>query len=384
MTSPTLESALARVQKIAVFFGAAGTLVCIAGFWTSSHNFAFSYLIAFLYWTGIFLGALPILMIHNLTGGNWGLAVRRTLETQARQIPFLIFVFLPILFLARELYPWLNPEVLRHDAILQAKQVYLNLPFFTFRSVMYFLVWSGMAFLVIRDFKVHDTLIERRSQASGLGLVLYVLTITFSSLDWGMSLEPHWSSTIYGFIFMIGQTLSGFAFVILTALVLSKYEPFTTILPENRRHDLGTLLFVFIMLWAYVSLSQFLIIWSGNIPELTPWYYRRFHGGWQIVGILLPVFHFLVPFFLLLMRALKKNVKSLTAIVVLILVMRWVDLFYILKPASSETILFHPLDLAAMAAVGGWLVALFASRLKNASLALEADPLWHKKSGGHS
>lgn len=378
MALPMLDQKLLAIRKLGLVIGVIGTLICAFGFFVMPHHFASSYLLAFLYWTGVILGSLPVLMVHNLTGGNWGYPIRRILGTTARLIPWLLLFFVPLLFCLGRLYPWMDPQVVQHDSLLQDKAFYLNPSFFTFRTVFYFLTWSFLAYAVTQDFKLHPALRDRKSQASGLGLIFYVLTVTFFSIDWAMSLEPHWNSTIYGFIFLIGQTLSGFAFATLTALVLRKSEPLSKTLTEDRRHDLGTLLFVFIMLWAYMSLSQFLIIWSGNLPETTPWYIRRFHGGWQIHSIFNVLFHFFVPFFFLLMKAVKRNPRTLMAIAALLLFMRWVDLFWYIKPVFSETWTLHFLDVAALAAIGGWFVVLLTSRLRKIDLVLAGDPAAQK------
>ncbi len=378
MSPLTLDRELLKIRKFGFGLAILGTLVCAFGFFAMPNDFASSYLLAFLYWTGIILGSLPVILIHNLTSGNWGRPIRRILETVARLIPCLLVFFLPLLFCLGRLYPWMDAQVMQHDTMLQEKAFYLNPSFFTFRAVFYFSTWSFLAFAVTQNFKTHPALTNRKSQASGLGLVFYALTVTFFSIDWAMSLEPHWNSTIYGFIFLIGQTLSGFAFATLLALILSKTEPLSKILTTDRRHDMGTLLFVFIMLWAYMSLSQFIIIWSGNLPETTPWYIRRFHGGWQIHSVLNVLFHFFVPFFLLLMKSIKRNPKSLMGVASLLLFMRFVDLFWYIKPVFSETWKIHFLDVAAPAAIGGWFLVLLTTQLRKIDLILPDDPIAQK------
>ena len=353
-----------KIQRVCLRLGTAGLVISLAYFFFDRKTLAHAYLVSFLYWTEILLGSMAVIMIHNITGGRWGKPIRPILETATRCIPWLLLFFLPIVFMLKDLYVWLDPHVLMHDELIKEKQLYLNMPFFTFRTAFYFIVWSALAFVVTKDFRLHEAVAERRRQASGLGLVILAFTVTFSSLDWAMSLEPHWNSTIYGFILLVGMTLSGFAFSVLLAGLFSQADPQKYTLAPERSHDLGTLLFVFVMLWAYVSLSQFLIIWSGNIPELVPWYIERLHGGWQVVAIALVLFHFAVPFFLLLMRPIKKNPRTLLAIAGLLLGMRWVDLFWYIKPVMSKTFSLHPADAASLFAIGGFILFLVFKRLE--------------------
>ncbi len=373
----------------ALIIGLLGAALSAAGFWMDPKSFAIAYLTSFLFWLGLVIGCFPLVMIHHLTGGAWGYPVRRIFETLLGLIPFLALAFIPVLLNLQELYSWARPEVVAHDKILQDKVLYLNESSFTARAVFYFATWILFAFLLTalskRFQKDQDRATFGHLQGlSGAGLIVYGLTVTFASVDWGMSLEPHWFSTIYGLLFMVGQTVAAFAFAIFMAVHLQKRKLLSDVMTPDRSHDLGNLLFAFIMLWAYISLSQFVIVWSGNLAEETPWYIRRFGGGWQVLSLLLTFLHFILPFFLLLGRDIKRNPPSLAVIAGIILAMRWVDIYWIIKPALYENITFHWLDLTTFAAIGGLSLAILFQKMTRESLTLSYDPLIQNKDGKDS
>lgn len=374
------NSKLRTASLAALTLGAAGCAAAAMGFLSGRTGFAQSYLTAFLFWIGTALGVLPLIMLHHLTDGNWGYPIRRLMEVIAGTLPFFVLAFLPVAACMPQLYLWARPEAVAADALLQQKQLYLNVPGFFWRAGFYFLVWGALAYGLLRGSRAyekdHSPKVQDKLQViSGLGLVAYGLTVTFAAVDWAMSLEPHWYSTIYGFIFLIGQTLSGFAFVILLARCLSDKGPLTPAINSLRVHDLGKLMFAFIMLWAYIAISQFVITWSGNLKEEIPWYLRRFHGGWQTLGLALPLFHFAAPFILLLSRDLKRSFHTLAPIAGWILFMRFVDVYWLVKPAFSETFSFSWMDLACMAGLGGLWIAWVLHGVRSTSLLLNHDPL---------
>jgi hypothetical protein len=344
--------------------GISAALLSVIGLLLSREQFFRSYLLAYLFWLGIALGCLGVSMLHNLTGGAWGMVIRRLLESATRTLPLLALLFLPILAGTRDLYEWSRPDAVAADALLRHKSAYLNVPFVIVRAALYFAVWLLAAHGVNRWSRVQeertDPAIERKVKLlSAPGILLYVLTMTFASIDWVMSLDPRWFSTIYGVLFIVGQALSAFAFAICVVVLLRDRAPFAGIVSKVHLHDLGNLLFAFLMLWAYASLSQLLIIWSGNLPEEIPWYLRRFTGGWEWVGYALILFHFAVPFFLLLVRRMKRSAVALARVAASILVMRFVDLFWMVTPEfHHDGIRLHWLDLAIPVALGGiWLAA---------------------------
>jgi hypothetical protein len=368
----------------ALVVGLAGLAVSGVGLLASPAQFFRSWLFAFLFWLGIAIGCQSILMIQHLTGGLWGLVIRRILEAGSRTLRYAWLLFLPVAFGLPYVFVWANHETLAadhhlHEAV-RLKAAYLNAPFFLGRAVFYFAVWAGLAYLLSRLSVQQDrgwtiAAARRLRGLSGGGLLLMGLTITFASVDWGMSLDPRWFSTIYGVLFMVGQALSAMALCIVVLARLAGEPPLERAVSAQVLHDLGKLLFAFVMLWAYVNLSQFLIIWSGNLPEELPWYLERLQGGWRALALLLVVAHFALPFLMLLSRDVKRNASLLAGVAVGILVMRLVDLFWLVGPELHEPgAAFHWLDLAATAGVGGlWLYA-FARELTAAPLLPVGDP----------
>ena len=372
-------AALDRLQLRALLAGGAGILLCALGYFLDRPAFFRAWLVGWLFWLGIALGCLAIMMLHHLTRGAWGLVARRVLEAAGRTLPVLALLFVPLLFGLQELYPWARPEA-EADHLLQAKAAYLNVPFFVARAALYFVIWGGFAFMLSRLSRRQDETGElqltRRMQllASG-GIVLYCLAASFASVDWLMSLQPHWFSTIYGVYFLGGQGISALAFLIVVALFLWRREPMSEVLSPGHFHDWGKLLLAFVMLWTYFSFSQFLIIWSGNLPEEITWYAARTRGGWQWLAIALVLFHFALPFVLLLSRDLKRRPQRLAAVAGWMLAMRWLDLVWQVEPAfSPERFSFHWLYLAAPLAVGGLWLAAWAAELKKRPLLPLRDP----------
>jgi hypothetical protein len=373
------DHVLRRIQPRALIAGGAGLIACVVGVLVSPEQFFRSYLVAYLFWLGIALGCLAVLMIQYITGGMWGAVVRRVLESATRTLPLLLVLFLPLTLGLADLYEWARPEVVAHDPILQHKQAYLNVPFFLARAAFYFAVWIVLArvlnaWSLRQDDGADPALALRMENLSRGGLVLYGLTMTFASVDWAMSLEPHWFSTIYGVIFMGGQGLSAFVFVIVIAALLADRPPLSTVLTADRFHDLGKLMLGFVMLWAYFALSQFLITWAGNSPEEIPWYLRRMRGGWQVVGVGLFVVHFALPFVVLLSRSVKRRARSIATVACVLIVARFIDLFWLLRPASTGSAAVHWLDVATVVAVGGVWIWAFVGQLGNRPLLPLHDP----------
>jgi hypothetical protein len=333
-----------------------------------------SYLVAFLFCLGIALGSMAILMLQYVTGGAWGAILRRPLESAAQTVPTLAVLFLPLVFGLSHLYEWARPDEVARDALLQHKSLYLNVPFFLLRAAVYFVTWIVLArFLALwsrAQDESDDPALGKRLHFLGRGgLLLYGFTMTFASIDWVMSLEPDWYSTIYGILFIGGQVLSAFAFVIPVTVSLADRPPLAELISPERLHDLGKLLLAFVMIWAYLAFSQLLIIWSANLPEETPWYLNRLAGGWQFVGAALILFHFALPFTALLSRSLKRSGPWLAGVALAVLAMRFLDLFWMIAPAFSPAAFsFHLLDPLALAGVGGIWLAAFVERLRGVPL----------------
>jgi hypothetical protein len=371
---------LDRIQQQSVLVGGVGLVLCLAGAFLDSEQFFRSYLLAYLFWIGIALGSLAIVMLHHLVGGAWGSVIRRLLESGTQTLPLMALLFAPLLFGLQDLYIWARPQEVLADELLRHKSPYLNVPFFVTRTALYFAAWIGAAYLLNKWSLEHDragepAVTRRLRFLSGPGLVLYGLTVTFASIDWVMSLEPHWLSTIYGILFIVGQGLATLAFVIIVLSLLADREPLSKVISASHFHDLGNLLLAFVMLWTYIAFSQYLIIWSGNLPEEIPWILHRTTGGWEWIGLLLVPFHFVLPFLLLLSRDTKRKARMLFKVALLIFLMRLVDLFWLVAPAFHPSGLsLHWMDLAATIGVGGIWIAVFVWQLKGRPILPRHDP----------
>ncbi len=317
--------------------GIAVLLICLAPGLGDLPEFFRSYLVAYLFWIGITLGSLALLMVQHLTGGNWTLVIRRILEAGSRTLPLMAVAALPLLAGMRSLYSWSRPEE-TDPAILQ-KHLYLNPEFFIVRMVCYFAVWFALTYFLNKWSRMEDAaevgspIWIRMESLSGIGVVLYGFTVTFASVDWVMSLEPRWYSTIYGMLFMVGQALGALAFAVLMLIWLSGEEPLSGVVRTSHFQDLASFLLTFVMLWAYLAFSQYLIIWGGNLSEEIPWYIRRMQGVWGVIGLLLVFLNFALPFFLLLFRNIKRRKHSLLVVAALLLVMRLADMYWMVLPA---------------------------------------------------
>ncbi|HEV2704486.1 MAG TPA: hypothetical protein VGV59_01100 [Pyrinomonadaceae bacterium] len=343
----TVPAEVARYRMPALGVGVVALLLSAGGALIYGPvQFFRSYLVGFFFCTGLAVGSLAILMLQHMAGGAWGLIIRRILEAATRTIPLLALLGLPIivsLFVhphGHALYEWSNHEYVASDDAMRHKSAYLNIPFFIARYVFYFAVWFGLVYFLnrwsVEQDHTGDPRVRRKLQdLSGPGLLLFGLTVTFASIDWGMSLEPHWFSTIYGLIVMAGWGLSALAFTITMAAMLARHGELANVYQPRHFHDYGKLLLAFVMLFAYFSFSQFLITWSGNLPEEIPFYLRRLRGGWQYVGLAIILFHFALPFALLLSRDLKRSGRTLRRVAVLLLVMRVIDLIFLFAPAAT-------------------------------------------------
>jgi hypothetical protein len=355
---------------------------CGTAAYGSAHpdQFFHSYLLAFMFWNGLAVGSLAVLMLQYLTGGAWGIAIRRELEAATRTLPLTAIAFLPIAFGMQHLYEWTHADVLAHDELLRKKIAYLNPPFFFFRAALAFAVWILIAFTLNRWSREQDgradKAIERKLQLlSGGGLVAWALTTTWTSVDWVMSLEPHWFSTMYGVIFMAGQGLGALSLATFAVVRLSRAKPVSEFLGGRHLHDLGKMMFAFTMFWAYVTFSQYLIIWSGNLPEEISWYLARFRGGWGGVAFAVLFLQFVLPFLLLLSRRANRNPRLLAITAVLVVGMRFVDLSWMVLPAFSRgRFVIHPTDLSVPIALGGLWLGLYFRNLAARPLLPVHDP----------
>ncbi|HKE56983.1 MAG TPA: hypothetical protein VKB46_09785 [Pyrinomonadaceae bacterium] len=374
---------MSQFRQRALIVGAVFMVILLIGAFLNTNEFFQAYIYAFTFWIGLSIGSLALLMLQHLTGGGWGFVIRRVLEAATRVLPLMAILFIPILLGAHRLYPWTNLEQIANPAtreLVQLKTAYLNLPFFVVRAVIYFAVWLLLVYFLNRWSLLQDRTADRRYAKnmrvlSGPGMVLLIFSVTFAAIDWYMSLEPDWSSTIYGFIYVAAWSLSALAFVIAVMALLAKREPMKHIVAPLHFHDHGKLLLALVMLWAYFAFSQFLIIWSGNLPEEIHWYLVRMHGVWGGLIISVALLHFAAPFLFLLSRSLKRDPNKLVIVAGLVLVMRLLDLLWMLQPAfTREHFHISWMHLVAPVAFGGIWLAAFVWQLSKRALVPINDP----------
>jgi hypothetical protein len=341
-----------------------------------------SWLLGFIFWGGIGLGCLGVLMLQYLTGGAWGVVIRRTLEAGTRTLPVIVLIFIPLAIGVgnRSIYEWTH--LTTADPVMAQRGIYMTPWFWIVRSFAYFAIFGLMVFLLNRWSVRQDQtetveesrlVLERASRFSGPAMVIYCLIVTFAAVDWMLTLDSHWFSTIWGLLFVAGWALSCFCFVIAVMAFLSDKAPMNSVLGRRHFHDIGKLILALVMVWAYFNFSQFLIIWSGNIPEETGWLLTRMKGGWGYIGIALIVFHFAFPFLVLLQQDFKRRAKWIATLAIFILFMRLVDMFFMIGPSNrivtyglaQGAFYISWMDIIAPIAVGGiWLWWFFGELMK--------------------
>jgi hypothetical protein len=342
---------------------------------------------AYLFVLGLTLGSLALGMVHQLSGGAWGVVIRRPIGAASRVLPVLTLLFIPIALGMHHLYEWTHEDVVAGDPILQHKHLYLNTPFFLIRAAIYFAVWNAFSYFLnhwsLEQDRTGDPRYARRMQKlAGGGLVAYGLCMTFASFDWVMSLEPHWFSTIFGMLIMGGQGLSALSFLLLTLVWLTRRKPLADIVTPGHIHDISNLMLAFVMLWAYFSFSQYLLIWSGNLPEEITWYLLRLHTGWRVIALLLVVVHFAAPFVLLLSRAIKRDPNMVGKVAAAILVARLIDLFWLIAPETHhEGLVVSWMDLVLPITLLTLWVGLFLQQLRQRPVLPVHDPQFEEALG---
>ncbi len=345
------------------------------------------------------LGGMALLMVQWVSGGKWGLLIRRPLEAMSRTLPLLFLMFLPIAIFAKRIYLWAriaDPRAALQAGVIDAMQAhaiaykrpYLNLAGFWVRGIAYFIIFGIFIYFLNRWSLQRDTDTQhgnwwwqkRFENISGAGLVIYSLVLTGMCVDWTMSLDPTWFSSMYGFLFLVSQGYAAFAFVVLVVLALSQYEPVNAIMRVREQHDLGKLMFAFVMLNIYIAFSQYLIIWSGNLPNEIRWYLDRVSGGWGPVAGLDFLFHWVIPFSLLLSRDIKRNKRKLATVCCIMLFARFWDTWWLIAPEFGTQ--RHNLHFTVgmlqyifvPAAMTGLWVAYFFTQLMTRALVPQNDP----------
>jgi hypothetical protein len=369
-----------RVEIWSLAIGAASLAASFIGAFLDPSDFFPAYLFAYLFWIGLSLGSMAVLMVHFQVGGSWGYVIRRILEAGMLTLPLMALLFVPILFGLGILFPWARPGAAEADPALRHQAPYLNVGFFVLRSALYFACWGACAFFLARwsarlDREAGPGLPVKLRRLSGAGLLLYALTMFFASVDWVMSIEPRWSSTMYGMITLASHGLSGFAMATAVLVLLSGSPPLGAVATRSRLGDLGNLLLTTVMLWAYVSFSQYLIIWAENLPREISWYLHRSTPGWKGIALSLIALHFAVPFVLLLFRAVKRNGRWIAAVAWGLLALRLVDDFWRVIPAfRPQGLGIHWTYVSAPLGIGGLWVALFVAILSKRPLLSPGDP----------
>jgi len=398
---PTAD--LDSLRSRALIAGIVGLAGCGIGLLVDRDHFFRAWLVAYLLFLGIALGSMALMMIQHLSGGAWGV-FRRIFEASSRTLPLLMVLFVPVLLGMGTLYPWSHADHVAADEVLRHKSAYLNSTFFVVRAVIYFAGWWGIATLLNKWSRQQDTgdvgVNTRIQRLSAGGLVFYALAVTFAGVDWIMSLNPHWYSTIFGFLMMGGQGLAALAFTIIVASFLFRRDPMAGLLKPHHFHDLGKLMFAFVMLWAYFNFSQYLLTFAANLVEEIPYMLARTSHGWQYLAVFLVTFHFAVPWLLLLSRDLKRNSHRLVIVAGWMLFMRYADIFMLVSPefdASGSNLhllagehashfFVHWLDVAAPLAIGGLWLWMFCTELRQRPLLATGDPYLREalqSGGGH-
>jgi hypothetical protein len=377
---PVVKTIAQRSLIVGVVFG----IVAVILAFIRPDEFYRAYLLGFMCWLGVALGSMAIVMIRHLTGGGWGVVIRRILGAAMRTVPLLAVLFIPVILGIHHLYIWARPldqvaDKHLRDHLEDITKTYLTTNGFIVRAVFYFLVWNVLSYLLSMWSKQTDHAgardnTDRFKAVSGPGLILYGFTISFAAIDWIMSLDPSWISTIFGLVILIGEVLSAMCFAVVVERILFNYKPMSEMLTPDFVHDHGKWMLAFIMVWAYFNYSQWLIIWAGNLPNEITYYMRRLNGGWGYVGLFIVIFHFAVPFAILLSRPFKRNIRKLVWLAVWMMLMRFVDLFWVIEPNFSKTFAFTIADVVVPIAIGGFWLAYFFRNLGSLPLLPVYDP----------
>jgi hypothetical protein len=385
---PVVKTIGQRSLIVGVVFAIIAVILAVA----KPDEFYRAYLLGFMCWLGVALGSMAIVMIRHLTGGGWGMVIRRILGAAMRTLPLLALLFIPIVIavLQHRVYPWaiwmVSPDAVHdphiHEHLAKNKFVldsYLNSSGFIIRAIIYFAIWNLLSFLLSHWSKQTDRPggpdnTQKFKAVAGPGLILYGFTISFAVIDWVMSLDPSWISTIFGLIILIGEVLSAMCFAVVVERILFEYKPMSEMLKPDFVHDHGKWMLTFIMVWAYFSFSQWLIIWAGNLPNEITFYLRRLSYGWEWIGLILVLFHFAVPFAMLLSRPFKRNIRKLVWVAAWMLLMCWLDLLWIIEPNFSQALNITIADIVVPVAIGGLWLAYFFRNLAALPLLPAYDP----------
>ncbi len=373
ITDP-LRGQISRVQTLALVIGAIFTILTVIQAFINPTQFFRSWMIGFLFTFALGLGSLACLMLQYMSGGAWGMVIRRQLEAGSRTIPFVTLLFIPLLFGIHNLYEWADAAKVASDPVIREKSGYLNVQWWITRAAIVFIIWNVYSFVLNRlsaeEERTGSALASKRMMGwSGIGLVIYVFSLTSAGTDWVMSMNVHWFSTIYGLILLGGQGLTVISLALITTTLLMKQQPLAGVITKRHLHDLGKLLFMFTLFWTYVSFSQLVIIWSGNLPEEITWYIDRMNGGWEYVGAILLFLQWMLPFLILLSQNIKRNPKTIRVMAIWVLTVRVADTIWLVEPNyHSQHLFISWSDFTALIGLVGLWTAVYLWQLKQRAL----------------
>jgi hypothetical protein len=383
----TAPPVVAKIAQRMLIVGIVFAVIAVATAFllpNGAQEFYRAYLLSYMDWLGVALGSMAILMIRHLTGGGWGMVIRRILGAAMRTLPLLAILFIPVILGMHHLYIWDRPldqvaDKHLREHLADITKTYLTPGGFVYRAIFYFAVWNVLSFLLSKwsketDHRGSPDHTERFKAVAGPGLILYGFTISFAAIDWVMSIDPSWISTIFGLVILIGEVLSAMCFAVIVERILVDYKPMSEMLKPDFVHDHGKWMITFIMVWAYFNFSQWLIIWAGNLPAEITYYIRRINGGWGYVGLIVVIGHFTIPFAILLSRPFKRDIRKLVWLAVWLLFMRWLDLLWIIEPNFSSTLRITAADIVVSIAMGCLWMAYFFRNLGSLPLLPAYDP----------
>jgi hypothetical protein len=355
-----------------------GAVCYVVGYLVDERHAAFVHVVNFLFLTSIGIGALFLIALEYIAGAVWSVPMRRVNEFLAALIPLAALMAVPLFFHLNNLYPWVNTDAVAHDTVLKMKEPYLNINFFTIRFVVIFGMWILFYYLFTRNSQRQDIDKKQNHTRFNIGLAaafmpIFAIGLTLIAIDWAMSLEPHWYSTIYGVYYFSGTVLAGVSAA--TYIIVKLYEQ--GYLPQLRRdhfYSLGTLMFVFVNFWAYIAFSQFLLIWYANLPEETTWFIARWKNGWEYISVLLIVVHFAVPYFMLLSQDSKMDLKRLKFMSVWLLFAHLLDLYWLVMPSFSVSPVLSWMEISFPLLIMGFVCVVFVWKMKRQNLIPVGDP----------
>jgi len=372
----------ASLSKLGIILFVVGTVFSLLAFFIDQERAVFNYLVTYMMIVSIGLGSLFLIALEYIAGADWSTPIRRIPEFFAGLLPVLFVLVIPLLIFNHDLFHWAHEEAVAEDKILQGKAPYLNVTFFVIRTFVFIGLWSLFYWVMTRNSRKQDaskdqTLTKKNIRLGAIFIPVFALSLTFTAIDFMMSLEPHWFSTIFGVYFFSGIVVAALAAITFTVVKLKEKGYFSPWMNDDHLFSLGALLFAFINFWAYIAFSQFLLIWYADLPEETFWFLTRWNGGWVYFSIGLMVIHFLVPYFALLTQPSKMNPKRLKFIAVWLLFAHLFDLFWLIMPnmgSMKNGYFFSWIDLVFPIAGTGLVILVFTFAAKKANLIPIGDP----------